>query len=205
MKRFLVRWEPDNFTCRDRAEAALREVAQGLGLARKIGHATIRVRPRPGGDEAIVAWREGRRRVSLRLEIDLGNFLTPGGRRALGRMAMGAGDLPRRRYSDRAARATFLHELSHFADALRHGIDSNEVPRGRWAPFNEVWNVWIDGRLSRRGEPGLLKRERWAAFRHTFWHRGRARVGSRHIFDRLWRAERLSQRDLLEAVELLVG
>jgi hypothetical protein len=205
MKRFTVRWEPETFLCRDLAEAALRDVARGLGLARHIGHVTLRVRPRPAGDEAIVAWREGRRRVSLRLEIDLGNFLTAQGRRALGRSGITACDLPRRRYSDRAARATFLHELSHVADALRHGIDSNNVPRGRWAPFNEVWNVWIDGRLSRRGQPGLLKRERWAAFRHTFEHRGRPRVGSRRVFDRLWRAERLSQRDLLEAVELLVG
>ena len=204
MKPFLVRWEPESFACRDRAEAALREVAHGLGLSRKIGHVTIRVRPRAGGDEAIVAWREGRRRVSLRLEIDLGNFLTANGRRALARSGLGPADLPRRRYSDRAARATFLHELSHVADALRHGIDSSEVPRGRWAPFNEVWNVWIDGRLKRRGQPGLLKRERWAAFRHTFGHRGRS-SGPRRVFDRLWRAERLSQRDLLEAVELLVG
>jgi hypothetical protein len=204
MKPFLVRWEPESFACRDRAEAALREVAHGLGLSRLIGHVTIRVRPRPGGDEAIVAWREGRRRVSLRLEIDLGNFLTPRGRKELARSGYGPADLPRRRYSDRAARATFLHELSHVADALRHGIDSSEVPRGRWAPFNEVWNVWIDGRLKRRGEPGLLKRERWAAFRHTFGNRSTAR-GPRRLFDLLWRAERLSQHDLLAAVELLVG
>jgi hypothetical protein len=79
------------------------------------------------------------------------------------------------------------------------------VPRGRWAPFNEVWNVWIDGRLSRRGQPALLKRERWAAFRHTFGRQGRTHAGPRRVFNRLWRAERLSQRDLLEAVEVLVG
>jgi hypothetical protein len=203
MKPFTIRWEPETFTCRDRAEAALRDVARGLGLLRHIGHVTLRVRPRPGGDEAIVAWREGRRRVSLRLEIDLGNFMTPRGRKELARSGYVAADFPRRRYSDRAARATFLHELSHVADALRHGIDSSGLPRGRWAPFNEVWNVWIDGRLRRSGQPGLLKRERWAAFRHTFGHRGRPR--QRTLFDRLWRAERLSQRDLLEAVELLVG
>lgn len=202
MKRFTIRWEPDNFTCRDRAEAALRDVARGLGLSRRIGYVTIKVHARPSGDQAFVAWREGRRRVSLRLEIDLGNFMTPRGRRDLAKSGIGAVDFPRRRYSDRATRATFLHELSHVADALRHGIDSSVLPRGRWAPFNEVWNVWIDGRLRRRGEPGLLKRERWAAFRHTF---GRPRLYSRRVFDRLWRADRLSQRDLLEAVELLVG
>lgn len=204
MKRFTIRWEPEDFACRDRAEAALRDVARDLGLARRIAHVTLRVRPRIATDEAIVAWREGRL-VSLRLETDLGNFLTARGRRALCKSGLGPCDLPRRRYSDRTVRGTFLHELSHVADALRHGIDSNDVPRGRWAPFNEVWNVWIDGRLARRGEPALTKRERWHTFRHTFDARGRTRVGSRRVFDRLWRAERLSQRDLLEAVELLVG
>ena len=204
MKPFSILWEPEDFACRDRAEIALRDVARDLGLSRRIGHVTVRVRPRIATDEAVVAWREGRR-TSLRLETDLGNFLTARGRRALGRTDLTPCDLPRRRYSDRTARATFLHELSHVADALRHGIDSNDVPRGRWAPFNEVWNVWIDGRLTRRGEPALLKRERWAMFRHTFDARGRTRVGSRRVFERLWRADRLSQRDLLEAVELLVG
>lgn len=204
MNHFTVRWEPTDFAGRERAELALREIARDLGLTRRLARVIVRVRPSITTDEAIVAWREGRQ-VSLQLSVDLGNFLTVKGRRDLARSGIGPGDLPPRRYSDRTARTTFLHELSHVADALRHGIDSNDVPRGRWAPFNEAWNVWIDGRLSRRGVPALSKRERWAAFRHTFARRGRPRLWSRLVFDRLWRAETLSQRDLLEAVELLVG
>jgi hypothetical protein len=204
MSRFTIRWEPAGFVYRTRAERALREVAHGLGLGRRLGRVIVCVRPSIAADDAVVAWREGRR-VALRLDIDLGNFLTARGRRALANSGLGHLDVPARRYSDRTARATFLHELSHVADALKHGIDSNDVPRGRWAPFNEAWNVWIDGRLTRRGEPALSKGERWAAFHTTFGRRGRPRVWSRLVFDRLWRAEKLSQRDLLDAVELLVG
>ncbi len=204
MSRFTIRWEPAGFVYHVRAERALREVARGLGLSRRLGRVIVSVRPSIATDEAVVIWREGRR-VALRIDVDLGNFLTADGRRALARSGLRHDDVPARRYSDRTTRATFLHELSHVADALRHGIDSNDVPRGRWAPFNEAWNVWIDGRLTRRGEPALSKGERWAAFRHTFARRGRPRVWSRLVFDRLWRAEKLSQRDLLDAVELLVG
>jgi len=92
-----------------------------------------------------------------------------------------------------------------FGDSLTYGIDSSDLPRGRWAPFNEAWNVWIDGRLARRGLPALSRRERWREFHHTFRPAPRARARTRRIFDRLWRAEVLSQRDLLEAVEILVG
>jgi hypothetical protein len=204
MGSFTVRWEPTDFAYREAAELALREVARALHLARRLSVVTIVLRPALHTDEALVAWREGRR-VSVRLHMDLGNFLTARGRRDLARSGHEAATLPKRRYSDRTIRTTFMHELSHVADALKHGIDSNDVPRGRWAPFNEAWNVWIDGRLSRRGGPALLKRERWAAFHHTFARRGRPRVWSRMVFDRLWRAETLSQRDLLDAVELLVG
>jgi len=90
-------------------------------------------------------------------------------------------------------------------DSLAYGIDSSALPRGRWASFNEAWNVWIDGRLARRGLPSLTRSERWREFHHTFKPTARARARTRRVFDRLWRAEVLSQRDLLEAVEMLVG
>ena len=204
MSRFTIVFEPADFAYRVRAERALKEVARGLGLTRRLGRVIVRVRPAIATDEAMALWHEGRR-VALRLDLDLGNFLTARGRRALSKSSYTPADAPRHRYSDRTARTAFLHELSHVADALRHGIDSNDVPRGRWASFNEAWNVWIDGRLTRRGEPALTKGQRWAAFDHTFGRRGRPRVWSRLVFNRLWRAETLSQRDLLEAVELLVG
>jgi hypothetical protein len=203
---YTVIWMPRDFAWREPVAGALRGVVAELGLARRLRVVRLVVRPRPGRDEAQVAWRETRRGIEVRLDLDLGNFLTADGRRALGRLGGAAAwAAPRRRYSGRTTRATLLHELSHVADGVRHGIDSNDVPRGRWASFNEAWNVWIDGRLTRRGSPALSRGERLAAFRHTFGRRGRTHRWSLPIFNRLWRAEKLSQRDLLDAVELLVS
>jgi hypothetical protein len=205
MPSFHVLWIPGAFAGRERAERALRDAARALKLTPRLRRVSVVVRPRPGCDDAHVTWRAVGRRVDARIVVDLGNFLTPAGRRALARSGTTAAMLPARRYSDRAARAAFLHELSHVADHVRRGIDGSVVPPRRWASFNEAWNVWIDGRLCRRGRPGLTRRERLAAFHHTFARRGRARVHVVPVFERLWRAVRLSQRDLLEAVELLVG
>jgi len=205
MSSYRITWIPGAFAGRERAERALRDAARTLRLTPALRRVTVVVRPRPGGDEAHVLWRAAGRRVDVRLVIDLGNFLTPAGRRALGKSGLTAANFPLRRYSERAARAAFLHELSHVADHVRRGIDGSVVPPRRWASFNEAWNVWIDGRLHRRGRPALSRGERLAAFHVTFARPGRSRRRVVPVFDRLWRAVRLSQRDLLEAVELLVG
>ncbi len=205
MSSYRIVWIPGGFACRERAERALRDAARTLRLTRHLRRLTVVVRPRPQGDEAHVVWRAVGRRVDVRVVVDLGNFLTPAARRARGLCGLTARGFPLGRYSERAARAAFLHELSHVADHVRRGIDGSVVPPRRWASFNEAWNVWIDGRLHRRGRPGLTRGERLAAFHHTFARPGRARCRVEPVFDRLWRADRLSQRDLLEAVELLVG
>ena len=196
---------PGAFAYRERAERALRAVARSLRLAPRLRRVTVVVRPRLGHDDAHVLWRAVGRRVDVRLVVDLGHFLTADGRQALARSGLTAADVPARRYSDRAARSAFFHELSHVADHVCRGIDGSVVPPRRWAPFNEAWNVWIDGRLHRRGRPGLTRRQRLAAFRHTFGRRGGAGDRPHPLFDRLWHATRLTQRDLLAAVEVLVG
>ena len=200
-----ITWIPGGFAARERAERVLRDAARTLRLTPRLRRLTVVVRPCPGGDEAHVLWRAAGRRVDVRLVVDLGHFLTPAGRRALGKSGITAATFPLRRFSARSTRMAFLHELSHVADHVRIGIDGSVVPPRRWASFNEAWNVWIDGRLHRRGRPGLTRRERLAAFHHTFARRGRPRRRVEPVFDRLWRAVRLSQRDLLEAVETLVG
>lgn len=205
MSSFSIVWVPGAFAYRERAERALREAARELRLAPRLRRVVVVVRARPGHDEAHVLWRAVGRRVDARIVVDLGHFLTPAGRRALGKSGLAAAAAPARRYSDRATRAAFLHELSHVADHVRRGIDGSVVPPRRWASFNEAWNVWIDGRLARRGRPALTRRERLAAFHHTFGRRGHSRRRVLPVFDRLWGATRLSQRDLLDAVETLVG
>ena len=204
MRAVPILWVPLGFRYRDRAEPRVREIVSALGLARRLESIAIVVRPHIERDEGVVAWREGRR-TAVRIYLDLGNFLPPAGRKALARSGLSATNLPLRRYSDRTFQATLYHELSHVADSLRHGIDSSDVPRGRWASFNEAWNVWIDGRLTRRGSPALTRGERLESFHHTFVRPGRRGAHYRAIFNRLWRADKLSQEDLLHAVEVLVG
>jgi hypothetical protein len=205
MSSFQVLWIPGAFVYRARAERSLRDAARTLRLTPRLRRITVVVRPRPGSDEAHVLWRSVGGRVEARIVVDLGHFLTAAGRRALGRSAVTAATMPARRYSDQAARAAFFHELSHVADQVCRGIDGSAVPPRRWASFNEAWNVWIDGRLRRGGRPALKRGERLAAFHHTFGRRGRSRRRVLPLFNRLWRAHRLSQRDLLAVVEMLVG
>ncbi len=188
MALFSVSWIPGGFVHREPAEAALRDVARRLALSEALAAVRVRVTPHSDHDHARVSWVEAPR-LRVRIDSDLGNFLTP---------ASG-------RFSPRAARAIFLHELSHVRDSLAYGIDSSALPRGRWVPFNEAWNVWIDGRLSRRGLPALTRRERWREFHDTFAPPPGRSARARQVFSRLWRAEVLSQRDLLDAVEALVG
>lgn len=199
-----VRFTPTDFAYRRRAEACLLDVALQLGLAPRLARVHVRVQPSASRDAARVAWVE-RPRLEVRIVTDLGNFLTPEGRVALARRPSDR-PLPPQRFSPRATRALFRHELSHVADGLRYGIDSRALAPARWGAFNEAWNVWIDGRLWRRGTPALHPAERWREFRATFpgaRRRGRAGARSRAVFDRLWRAEVLTQRDLLDAVRAL--
>src|SRR5258706_1161972 len=128
-----VEWTPGEFAYRIRAEACLADVVRHLGLSARVARWRVRVLPRPAGDAARVAWSEGAR-ADVRLVTDLGNFLTPDGRRALAYLPADA-PLPMRRFSPRATRALFLHELSHVRDGLAYGIDSSRLPRGHWAPF----------------------------------------------------------------------
>jgi len=199
-----VHFTPIDFTYRRRAEACLDDVVRQLGLTRRLARVHVRVLPDAVGDAARVAWVE-RPRLEVRLVTDLGNFLTPHGRFAVARLPAGAKPSGNR-FSARAARALFRHELSHVADGVRFGIDSSGLSPARWGPFNEAWNVWIDGRLWRRGTPALHPAERWREFRATFpgaRRRGLAGARSRAVFDRLWRADVLSQADLLDAVAAL--
>ena len=102
MKRFPVRWEPEISRAVTGPRPRCAQVAHGLGLSRRIRHVTLRVRPRPSGDEAIVAWREGRE-ARLAPARDRPRQLPHRERAPRARQVrIGAGDMPRRRYSDRA-------------------------------------------------------------------------------------------------------
>jgi hypothetical protein len=208
----LVTWRPPAFAFALRAQATLIEVVEDLGLRTSLDTVDVLVRPFPGGDDGAITW-VGRRRMRVELALDVGNFLTRQGRRALhdrarlpraaGRAAVDLGALPAARFSRRALAATLYHEFAHVADDLAYGIHSAAVPPARRAAFNEAWNVWIDGRLARSGVPGIQRAERWALFRHTFAARGLRRRRQRAIFDRLWHSERMSRAELLDVAQRL--
>lgn len=193
-----MEFDPPDFSYGELARGILDEVLGRLRLRSKIASVRCIVRPRHDRDDGVIAWTNGSR-LRVRLYLDAGNFLTPRGRRALAREAPPLSSLPRRRFSARTLRSTLLHEFSHVADEISFGIRTERVPRRRWADFNEAWNVWIDGRLSRRGTHGVRRDERLRLFRLTFARPGRRFAHHRVLFDRLWRAERLSHEDLLEA------
>lgn len=195
-----ITWSPACFVFRDRAEDVIRGALATLRLSPLIREVHVRVYAEDFGDDAHITWSV-RRPYSVLLELDMGNFLTREGRRRLGRSAPHHTLISGRRFSARTLEGTLLHELSHLKDDAVHGIDCEKIPRPLRVAFNEVWNVWIDGRLRRRGVPAAVtKRERRAIFGLTF---GRVAGRRRQVFEKLWKSDRLSHSDLLEHLEVL--
>jgi hypothetical protein len=184
----LFSWRPRGFAFAAVSESLIRRVVGDLGLASRVVRVHVVVRPRPCGDDASVEW-SGRCRVRVWLRLDAGNFLTAAGR-----------------FSRRTLAATLYHEFGHVADDVAHGIHAAGLGPGRQPGFNEAWNVWIDGRLARRGSPGVRRAERWRHFLRTFPPRRRGRGGTRgrrQEFAALWGAIRLSRDDLEQAARRL--
>jgi hypothetical protein len=207
MRPFRVTIVPQDFPLAARLEQALRAAAKTLGLERRLVRVSVRLRPRLDGDLAHVRWHAEGAKLAVRIDADLGNFLSVRSRRlARGRPRFAGSarrSFPARRWSEHEARATFLHELAHVADELFFGIDASAVAPRRRDPFHEAWNVWIDGRLARRGRPALSRAARLREFRRSLGRRA-GRPAVRPAFERLWSARRLEQRDLLDVVERLV-
>jgi hypothetical protein len=203
---------PRDFVLAARVERSLRSAVAAFALGPRLRNVTVRLHPRLGGDDAHVRWHRRGSRVDVRLDVDLGNFLTARSRRRErlldARTPAGCPRVrrpfPARRWSERGARATFLHEMTHVADELFRGIDATHVDKHTLDSFHEAWNVWIDGRLARRGSAALPRRERWREFRRAIGRRASARRGAVRAFDRLWGARRLRQHDLVDVVERLL-
>jgi hypothetical protein len=202
-------WRPRSFAFAAASAELIRRVVEDLGLAPRLARVEVVVRPRPRGDDACIEW-SGRGRLRVRLRLDAGNFLTAAGRRACAARRTGMSTLPPRRFSRRALAATLYHEFGHVADDVALGIHAGGVETRRQPGFNEAWNVWIDGRLARRGIPGVPRGERWRHFLRAFppprhAAAGRpAECGHRREFAALWGAARLS-RSALEAAARRLG
>jgi hypothetical protein len=202
-----IRWQPLEFPLRAPAEAALREALHETGLGAVIRDVSVLVDLGNRDDHAYIEWNTHDHRV-VRLTFALGNFVTADRRRAWGRTwarRPGPPPLARRHFSRRNFLEACFHELYHLKDDHESGVDLSDRPERDREALNELWNVWIDGRLNRRGFPAMSRAERHRIYRRTL--RGAPRYAARgeRIFQALWIADHLGPRELLAFLKELEG
>ncbi|HEY7727663.1 MAG TPA: hypothetical protein VID50_04355, partial [Candidatus Eisenbacteria bacterium] len=145
--------------------AALRE----LGLEGIVRDVQVLVDLGNRQDHAYIEWRTHDHTVA-RLFFAVGNFVTPDRRRAWARTwgrRAGPPPLSTRHFSRRSFAEACLHELLHLRDDHDAGIDLSARPEREREGLNELWNIWIDGRLNRRGLPAMSRAERRRIYRRT--------------------------------------
>jgi hypothetical protein len=84
-------------------------------------------------------------------------------------------------------------------------VDLTGAPASEREALNELWNVWIDGRLNRRGLPAMTRGERRRVYARTL--RDAPRFGARgeRVFQALWNADHLGPRELRAYLAELSG
>jgi len=193
-----VRWQPPDFPLRDGAERVLRDSIRELGLAGVLRDVHVHVDLRNRDDHAYIEWNTHDHRT-VRLSFALGNFVTTARRRAWartwGRRAGTPPVLPRQ-FSAKSFAEACLHELSHLRDDHEEGVDLAAHPEQEREALNELWNVWIDGRLNRRGLPAMTRAERHRVYVRTLRHYPRFTRRGERVFTALWTADHLGPREL---------
>jgi hypothetical protein len=193
-----VRWQPPEFPFRARAEAVLRDAVRELGLAGVVHDLQVAVDLANRDDHAYIEWNTHDHRAA-RLSFAVGNFVTRDRRRAWARTwgrRAGLPPLAPRHFSARAFAEACLHELSHLKDDHESGVDLSSCPEDDREIFNELWNVWIDGRIHRRGLPAMTRAERRRVYARTIAHLPGYRGKGERIFSALWRADHLGPAEL---------
>jgi hypothetical protein len=202
-----VRWNPPDFTLREPAERVLADAVGELGLAGVIHDLHVSIDAQNRDDHAYIEWNTHDHRAA-RLWFALGNFVTAKRRRMWSRTwarRSGTPPLMARQFSARSFAEACLHELCHLKDDHESGVDLSGHPESDREALNELWNVWIDGRLNRRGLPAMSRGERRRVFARTLASTPRyAAVGER-VFRALWRADHLGPRELRAYLEELKG
>jgi hypothetical protein len=149
-------------------------------------------------DHAYIEWNTHDHRAA-RLSFALGNFVTAARRRAWGRTwgrRPGPPPIEPRHFSRRSFAEGCLHEFLHLKDDHEAGVDLAGHPEADRDALNELWNVWIDGRLNRRGLPAMSRAERRRVYVRTLGRYPRfPRTGER-IFKALWAADHLGPTEL---------
>src|SRR5258705_1124565 len=150
-----VRWHPPDFALRAPAEETLRECVRELGLKGVLRDLHVSIDMSNRDDHAYIEWNTHDHRAA-RLWCALGNFVTRERRRSWARTwsrRPGVPPIAPRQFSPRSFAEACLHELSHLKDDHESGVDLSNHPEADREALNELWNVWIDGRLHRRGLP----------------------------------------------------
>jgi hypothetical protein len=193
-----VRWNPPDFPLREASEVVLRQAVRELGLAGVVHDLHVAIDLANRDDHAYIEWNTHDHRAA-RLSFAVGNFVTRERRRAWARTwgrRAGLPPLAPRQFSPRSFAEACLHELSHLKDDHEAGVDLSSCPEDDREAFNELWNVWIDGRLHRRGLPSMTRGERRRVYARTLNHiSGYATRGER-IFRALWSADHLKPAEL---------
>ena len=202
-----VRWKPLEFPLRGAAERVLREAVRELGLKGVLRELRVYVDLSNRDDHAYIEWYAQDHR-SARLWFALGNFVTSARRRTWARTwsrRPGTPPVAPRYFSRRNFAEACLHELCHLKDDHEAGVDLSGHPEEDREALNELWNVWIDGRLNRRGLPAMSRAERLRVYARTLSSApGYVAMGQR-VFRALWRADHLGPKELRSFLADLKG
>ncbi|HEX7078878.1 MAG TPA: hypothetical protein VF363_10675 [Candidatus Eisenbacteria bacterium] len=202
-----IRWQPADFPLRDVADRVLREAVRELGLGDVVRDVQVHVDLSNRDDHAYIEWNTHDHRAA-RLSFAVGNFVTRARRRAWSRTwgrRAGPPPLPPRWFSARSFAEGCLHELSHLKDDHDSGVDFTGATEADREALNELWNVWIDGRLHRRGLPAMTRRERRRIYERTLAHAPSFRARGARVFTALWTADHLGPTELRAFLEELMA
>ena len=203
--RLRIRWHPHEFPMRRAAEAVLRDSVRELGLRRVVLDLHVHVDMGNRDDHAYIEWNSHDHRAA-RLSFAVGNFVTPARRRAWARTwsrRPGVPPLTPRQFSGKSFAEACLHELCHLKDDHDSGVDLSGHPEVDREALNELWNVWIDGRLNRRGLPAMTRGERRRVYGRTLAPLDRYADRGERVFRALWRADHLGPRELVAFLDEL--
>lgn len=200
-----IRWQPHEFPLRAQADAVLRDALAELGLGGVVREIVVFVDRADRADHAYIEWRSGRH-GEVRLFFAIGTFVTRARRRAWAHTWGRRGGLPplRPRHFSRLGFAEVcLHELLHLRDDHDARVDLPTRPERDRDELNELWNVWIDGRLRRRGLPAMSRAERRRIYRKTLGSLPGFESRGERIFRALWAADHLGPNELTACLEEL--
>jgi hypothetical protein len=185
----------------------LLESVRELGLRGVLRDVQVFVDMANRDDHAYIEWNT-HDHGAARLWFALGNFVTPERRRSWTRTwsrRPGAPPLAPRQFSRRSFAEASLHELCHLKDDHESGVDLSGHPERDREALNELWNVWIDGRLNRRGLPAMSRAERRRVYARTLQNAPAYERKGERIFRALWRADHLGPRELRAFLDELQG